>query len=367
MTTTAAAAQPAVEEKAITAEPVIWLGVDTHQQIHHAAVITAHETVLGDLVFPATAAGYADLAGWAATFGVIAVAGVEQTGTYGAGLTRYLQSVGITVVEVNRPDAGVRAARGKDDRTDAIEAARAALSGRARVIPKDRNGIGEAIRNLHVARELAVKHRVADRNQLRDLITTAPDDLRDQLLPLTSAARVAACADLTPAGDVLHRSVMTALRSVAAQIHESTRQITALDKELGKLVRHAAPRLLACRQVGPQVAAQLLITAGQNPDRLHSEAAFARLCGIAPIPASSGKTTDRHRLHRGGDRQANRAIYMVAVGRMKDHQPTLDYVAKKTAPDGTRATPHIIRCLKRYIARELFTALKHDLAALDKL
>lgn len=349
-----------------TDEAVIWLGVDTHQRVHHAAVVTRGGKVLADARFPATGLGYADLAAWAAGFGTIQSAGVEQTGTYGSGLTRHLQSIGVQVIEVNRPDAGVRAGRGKDDRIDAIEAARTAESGKSTVNPKDRNGIGEAIRNLHVVRELAVKHRTAARNQLRDLITTAPDDLRDELMALTTARRVRACAALEPAGDTLHHAVITALQAAATLIRTLTEQINTLTKQHDTLVRQAAPRLLACRQVGPQVAAQLLITAGQNPDRLHSEAAFARLCGAAPIPASSGKTNGRHRLHRGGDRQANRALYLVAVGRMKDHQPTVDYVQRKTSPDGTKDTPHIIRCLKRYIARELYIALKNDLAALDK-
>lgn len=343
----------------------VWVGIDTHQRTHHADVVDEAGQVLADQEFAATGAGYLAVTDWAAAFGDIVAAGVEQTGTYGAGLTRHLIAAGVAVVEVNRPDVAVRAGHGKTDQLDAVMAARAVLSGRANVIPKNTNGIGEAIRNLHVVRESAVKQRTATINQLRDVITTAPQDLREDLLPRTRPSRVKACAALQPAGDVLRVAVMISLRSLAERIQALDAEIKMIGKQHDALVRQAAPTLLGLRQVGPQVAARMLITAGQNPDRLRSEPSFARLCGVAPIPASSGKTT-RHRLHRGGDRQANRALYLVATGRMKDHPPTLAYVQRKTAPDGTIDTKHVIRCLKRYVARELYQALKTDLAALDR-
>lgn len=369
MTTTTTRRQPVrrtvtTKEKGLTPGRV-WVGVDTHQRTHHAAVIDDVGRVVADAQFAATGAGFAALTGWAASFGDIVAAGVEQTGTYGAGLTRHLVAAGVAVVEVNRPDVAVRAAQGKTDQLDAVMAARAVQSGRAGVIPKNTNGISEAIRNLHVVRESAVKQRTATISQLRDVITTAPQDVREDLLPRTRASRVKACAALEPAGDVVHVAVMTSLRSLAERIQSLDAEIKAIGKQHDALVRRAAPTLLGLRQVGPQVAARMLITAGQNPDRLRSESSFARLCGVAPIPASSGKTT-RYRLHRGGDRQANRALYLVATGRMKDHPPTLAYVQRKTAPDGTIDAKHVIRCLKRYVARELYQALKTDLAALDR-
>lgn len=343
----------------------VWVGVDTHQRTHHAAVVDEAGRVLADQEFAATGAGYTALADWAAACGDIVAAGVEQTGTYGAGLTRHLVAAGVAVVEVNRPDVAVRAGQGKTDQLDAVMAARAVQSGRAGAIPKNTTGIGEAIRNLHVVRQSAVKTRTATISQLRDLITTAPQDVREDLLPRTQADRITACAALEPAGDVVHVAVLTSLRSLAERIRFLDVEIKAIGKQHDALVRQAAPALLGLRQVGPQVAARMLITAGQSPDRLRSEASFARLCGVAPIPASSGKTT-RYRLHRGGDRQANRAMYLVATGRMKDHPPTLAYVQRKTAPDGTIDTKHVIRCLKRYVAREIYQALKTDLAALDR-
>lgn len=343
----------------------VWVGVDTHQRTHHAAVIDQTTAVLGDREFPATAAGYRELAGWAAGYGQVVAVGVEQTSTYGAGLTRHLQAAGLRVIEVNRPDLAIRASDGKTDRIDAVMAARAVHSGRATVPPKDTTGIVEAIRRLHRTRDLLVKHRTAAMNQLRDHITTAPQDLREPLLPLTTTARVTACLDLEPAGDPVHTATITSLQVLARYITQLTTQIADLTKDHNRLVTQAAPTQLSLRQVGHQIAAQILITAGENPERLRSEASFARLCGVAPIPASSGKTT-RHRLHRGGDRQANRALYLIATGRMKDHPATRAYVQRKTPPGGTTNTKHIIRCLKRHIAREIYHALKTDLERLAK-
>lgn len=256
-----------------------WVGVDTHQRTHHAAVVDEAGRVLADQEFAASSAGYGALTDWAAAFGDIVAAGVEQTGTYGAGLTRHLVAAGVTVVEVNRPDVAVRAGHGKTDQLDAVMAARAVLSGRADVIPKNTNGIGEAIRNLHLVRASAVKQRTATINQLRDVITTAPPDLREDLLPRTRSSRVKACAALQPVGDVLRVAVMSSLRSLAERIQALNAEITMISKQHDALVRQAAPTLLGLRQVGPQVAARMLITAGQNPDRLRSEPSFARLCG----------------------------------------------------------------------------------------
>lgn len=345
--------------------PVVWLGVDTHQRTHHAAVCDGGGGVLAQRGFAATSAGYDDLIAWAQAHGRVAAAGVESTSSYGAGLTRRLNTEGIVVRDVNAPDLGVRAGQGKSDPIDAVMAARAVISGRTVVIPKETTGVIESIRVLKVARDSAVKARTAAYGQLRDLATTAPDDLREQLLPLTRAQRVKSCRALRPrlAGasreTIAAQAAKHALKSLAMRISDLDEEIAELDRALRPLVTATAPRLLTLTQVGVHTAAQLLITAGQNIDRITGEAAFARLCGVAPIPASSGKTT-RMRLHRGGDRQANRAIYLIAVGRLRSDPRSRAYRERRTA-EGLD-TNDIIRCLKRYAAREIWNALKTDLA-----
>lgn len=346
-----------------SAQPRVWVGVDTHQLTHHAAVVTGDGMVMATQEFPATTAGYTELAGWAGRHGLVQAAGIEQTGSYGAGLARYLTGRQWVVVEVNQPDIAARAKAGKTDQLDAVMAARAVASGRAAGAAKDTTGPVEAVRNLKIARDSAVKARTVAVNELRDVITTAPAALRERLLPLTTAARVAACAALRPeavhtAADVVLAAVKTTLQTLARRIQDLTTQDKHLAKAINQLMKTIAPTLLAARQVGPHTAAQLVITAGQNLDRMTSEASFARLCGAAPIPASSGKTT-RHRLHRGGDRQANSALYLIVVGRMKNHLPTQAYVTRRQTEGKT--TKEIIRCLKRFVAREIYHALKTDL------
>lgn len=370
MTTTTSSAQRPVPTLADPVVPAVGLGVDTHQQTHHAAVCDAGGGVVDEQGFPASTAGYDDLLAWARRHGRVVASGVESTGSYGAGLTRRLRERGIEVHEVNAPDLGVRAGQGKSDPIDAVMAARAVISGRAVVIPKDTTGVIEAIRVLKVARDGAVKARTAALGQLRDLATTAPDDLRERLLPLTGRQRVQACLKLRPRmarsdpDGLALQAAKHALRSLARRIDELDEEIADLDSALAPMVTATAPRLLALTQVGVHTAAQLLITAGQNIDRIGSEAAFARLCGVAPIPASSGKTT-RMRLHRGGDRQANRALYLIAVGRLRSDPRSQAYRTRRQA-EGL-ATQDIIRCLKRYAAREVWNALKADLAQLDEL
>lgn len=371
MTATTLVVQPAVLTPAPqphTVSPVVWAGIDTHQLIHHAAVVDDRGGVLGDRQFPATAAGYRQLWAWVSSHGHLAGVGIEQTGSYGAGIALFLTAQDVPVWEVNTPDLTVRRGRGKSDQIDAVMAARAVADGRAHTVPKTKTDVVEAIRVLTVARKSAVKTRTKLASQVRDLITTAPQGLREQLLPLSTTARYTACARLRPdpsSGDVVLAATKTALKALGSHALLLTAQIKELDKELDRLVQPVAPTLLAQRQVGIHVAAQLLITAGQNADRLHSEASFARLIGVAPVPANSGKNTTRHRLHRGGDRQANSAVHTVAVGRLKDHTPTIEYMQRRTTEG--RSKQDIIRCLKRYIARDLYYALKHDLAALDEL
>jgi transposase len=331
-------------------------GVDTHCGTHHAAVVLMNGRRLADAEFPATAAGYADLMAWMRSFGRLHAVGVEGTGSYGAGLTRHLRGQQVRVVEVNRPDRRQRRAKGKSDPLDAYAAAEAVLAGRATTVPKAGDGIVESIRALHLVRAGAIKARTACINEMKALLVTAPAELREQLPARSAASLAQACARLQPHRDLAHPAggVTAALRRLAARYHVLTAEITDADAELAVLVKQARPDLVAIRGVGVETAAQLLSSCGDNPDRLHSEAAFASLCGVSPVPASSGKTK-RHRLNRGGDRQTNRALYMIAITRMGHDANTRAYVARRTA-EGL-STKEIIRCLKRYLARELYKTL----------
>jgi transposase len=331
-------------------------GVDTHKDTHHAAVMMMNGARIADAAFPATSEGYAQLLAWLGSFGRLHAAGVEGTASYGAGLARYLRSQDVRVLEVNRPDRRQRRAKGKSDPLDAYAAAEAVLAGRARAIAKAGDGIIEAIRVLHATRAGAIKARTAAVNELKDLLVTAPAGLREQLGGMRTAALVSACARLRPAGDPAtpHHAARTALRALARRIAALDEEITALDPQLATLTARACPALRAIPGVGPETAAQLLATCGDNPDRLRSEAAFAALCGASPIPASSGKTT-RHRLNRGGDRQANRALHAIIISRLAHCSRTRAYKARRTAQG--RTSKEIIRCLKRYAAREVYKAI----------
>ena len=340
-------------------------GVDTHGKTHHAAAIDRVGTLLGDQEFPATAAGYRALLAWLRRFGLVIKVGVEGTGTYGAGLARHLTTEQIVVVEVDRPDRKTRRAQGKSDPIDAIAAARAALSGQAAGIPKTRIGPAEAIRALRVGRRGAVKARTAALNQLHGLITSAPESLRAELLAVPAAALVAHCAalpvDETRLTDPVNATAI-ALHAIASRIRHLTAEIALADKRLRPAVAKTAPRLIALHGVGPEVAGQLLATAGDNPDRLRSEAALAHLCGVSPLPASSGRT-DRHRLNRGGDRGANNALHTITLCRMRHDPRTRTYVDRRTKQG--LGKKEIMRCLKRYIVREVYQALLADFAALN--
>lgn len=345
----------------MTQTATVVVGVDTHQQTHHAAVVDGNGGVLADRAFPASESGYRALVDWADTFGPVREYGIESTGSYGAGLVRHVLTVGGSVIEVNRPNVAERARAGKSDALDAIAAARAVVAGTAAGRPKISTGIVESIRVLKATRDAAVKARTAALGQLRDLITTAPAMLRESLLPLTAKARVVKAAALRPDSSRLTDPVHAtrfALRTIAQRIQHLDDEINRADKQLDVLVRDTVPTLVAAPQIGTQTAAQLLVTAGQNIDRFRSEAAFAKLTGTAPLPASSGKTT-RMRLNRGGDRQANKALHMIAVGRLKSHPETIAYTARRTTEGLDKLD--IIRCLKRAIARETYRALKTDL------
>lgn len=331
-------------------------GVDTHADTHHAAVLLMNGARLADAEFPATAAGYIRLLHWLGSFGRVHAVGVEGTGAYGAGLARHLHAAGVRVVEVNRPDRRQRRLAGKSDPLDAYAAAEAVLAGRATATPKLGTGIVEAIRALHLTRAGAIKARTATLNELRALLVTAPSGLREQLRPLATAALIQACARLRPTPNLADPEQATkhALRSLARRYRALTEEITGLDAQLRPLLHQACPQLDQVHGLGPETAAQLLTTIGDNPDRVISEAGFAALCGVAPIPASSGKTR-RHRLSRGGDRQANRALHMITLSRLARCPRTRAYAARRTAEGLSKKD--IIRCLKRYIARELYKTL----------
>lgn len=331
-------------------------GVDTHRRTHHAAVIDALGRHVGDKEFTADAAGYRELLAWLESHGPLIAIGIEGTGSYGAELARVARANALQVIEVDRPDRKARRRQGKSDPLDAYAAATAVLSGRAAGTPKTRDGNVEAIRALRVARRSAIKARTQATNQMHTLLNTAADELRAQFKGVPTRVLAQTAARMRPGTDLastLH-ATKAALRHLARRYLALTDEITELDTELAPLVAQTAPNLLALHGVGPEVAGQLLVTAGDNPERLHSEAAFAHLCGVAPIPASSGRT-HRHRLNRGGDRHANHALHVITLTRLATDPRTRAYAERRTTEGLARAD--IIRCLKRYIAREIYRAL----------
>lgn len=339
------------------------IGVDTHKSTHHVAVIDADAAkLLGDKEFPATTTGYRRLLAWVLTFGELVTAGIEGTGSYGAGLHRYLTAQSIATVEVSRPNRQDRRARGKSDPIDAINAARAVVAETSTGTPKDRDGFVETVRMIRATRRGAVKARRAALHQIHGLLWCAPDDLREKLSRYDRAALVTRCARLrvcaTAPADDATTAARRMLRRLARRIQLLDDEIAEANAELDAILQEKTPNLLAMTGVGTGAAGQILTTAGENIGRLKSEASLARICGVAPIPASSGATT-RHRLHRGGDRDANSAIYLIVINRLRWHEPTKAYVARRTAEGKTKKD--IIRCLKRAVVRELYRALQADL------
>jgi transposase len=301
---------------------------------------------------------------WLAAFGAVRQVGIEGTGSYGAGLCRFLQIRGIDVIEVARPNRQARRLQGKSDPLDAIAAARAVLAETATTTPKLRTGAVEAIRTLHTTRASAVKARKAAINQMHGLLAGAPDSLREKLAGPGRAALVRRCARLRPDRASVAdpgAAVKAMLKTLACRIEYLDGEIAGLDAQLEALTTVTAPATRSINGVGVHTTAQMLVTAGENAQRITSEAALARLCGIAPIPASSGATT-RHRLHRGGDRAANRAIHLTVVNRLRWDARTHAYAQRRTAEG--KSTKDIIRCLKRAVVRELYRALIQDLDAL---
>jgi transposase len=343
-------------EQSVTNRFVIG-GVDTHKDLHVAAVVDEHNRVLGSQCFPTTRHGYKQMLAWMRSFGQLRRVGVEATGTYGAGLLRYLQNAGVEVLEVTTPDSGDRRKRGKNDDLDAQNAAHAAFAGKRTVTPKTRDGMIESLRVLKACRKTAVAARRVALQMIHNTVVCAPDELRDTLRKLTRMELIRTLAawrpDMTDYRNVAS-AYRIALKSLARRYLELHDEIADLDAMIAAIVDELAPALVTRNAIGHASAAQLLLTAGDNSERLHSEASFAALCGVSPVPASSGKTT-RHRLNRGGDRAANSALHIIAIGRLRTDPRTKSYIAKRIAEGHSKL--EAIRCLKRYIAREIFSLI----------
>ena len=336
------------------------LGVDTHLDLHVAVLINMIGQVVCTEEFETNKKGYNRLLKWCYSFGQLLKAGIEGTGTYGAGLTRFMIGNDVSVYEVNRPNRARRRLRGKSDPTDAENAARAVLANEAKAIPKTQNGSVEAMRFLLIARRSAVKARTQAINQIRAVLVTALDEVRKKYLITSTFACIKACNEIEVLGDsTLLKMLTTSLKLLAKRWLNLTEELKVLDKNLKALTKIRAPLLTQQYGIGPYVAATLLVTAGDNPERLKKESSFAALCGVSPVEASSGKVV-RHRLNRSGSRTANNAIWTITLIRMRSDPRTKVYVARRTKEG--MSNREIQRCLKRYIARELFPKILNDLA-----
>lgn len=338
----------------------VYGGIDTHADTHHLAVIDQAGRRLADAQIPTTATGYQAALRFLGSWPGLVSVGIECTGSYGAAVTRAVREAGITVFEVNRPNRFDRRLHGKSDPFDAYSAAEAVLGGRASAAPKGGDGLVESLRVLRTSRSSALQARTATINQIKGMLITAPEDLRTRYKGLSTPKLIAALAASRPTPTPVTAAEATAysLRLLARRWQALTGQIEDLAGHLQRLLDDHAPDLMRVFGCGRDTVAQLLITAGDNPDRLRSEAAFAALAGVCPIPASSGKTK-RHRLNRAGDRQANSALYHIVMVRLRYNQETQDYVARRTAEGKTKM--EIIRCLKRYLVRQLYPLIVETL------
>jgi transposase len=345
--------------------PVIG-GVDTHKHTHYAAAIDDQGRLLGHREFSATARGYRELLEWFRSHGQIVTIGVEGTGNFGAALTRHLSASGERVLEVNKPNRQARHMEGKSDRLDAEQIARAVLAKTGTATPKSKSGPVEVIRILRAARSSAIRARTQAFNLLFHTMVSGPSEVRDGLVDLTKRTLVNRCLALEPETEALLElidepeemvlaGVKLTLRDLARRWKVLDAEVKELSCQIKALVEHVAPDLVELFGVSAELAGQFLVTVGDNPERIRNEAAFAKLCGVSPKPASSGRTNGRHRLNRGGDRAANSALYIVTIVRLRHHEATRDYVARRTAEGLSKR--EIMRCLKRYIAREVFAAL----------
>jgi len=323
-------------------------------------VISPLGKILGTESFPATAAGYRQLLAWARKRGTVRRAGVEGTCTFGAGLSRYLLAQHVEVFEVNRPDRSARRLLGKSDPLDAQVAARAVLSGRARARAKSGDGPVHSARIYKLAKDSAVKARTQAINQLKAVLVIADPALRERMSSLGNAELFRTCARLSRLDgegdeDAVAQATHMTLRMLAERIEQLTAQINELNQRLTRLVELHAPQLLEPVGIGPDSAVTLLITMGDNPERLKTEPSFAALCGVSPIEYSSGRRRTR-RLNHGGDRQANAALHRIVFTRLRHDPRTRAYYERRTQEGKTRR--EIIRCLKRYAAREVFNLVR---------
>jgi transposase len=344
-------------------QPQVTVGVDTHKQFHVAHAVDELGRVLGSRRVAASTRGYDDFVAWAHSLGRLAVVGIEGPGHYGAGLARHLHAEGIAVTEVSRPSRQHRARYGKSDDADAAGAAAAVLAGEALGAPKTADGAAEMVRALRVARTGAVRAYAKAYTALQDLVVTAPATLREELTGLYKDRLLQACLQLSEP-EILTTptdAATTAIRSLAARCQQLASEAARLEHHIDTITAAAAPTLRAVYGVGPDTAATLMTAIGDNPHRIDTEAAFAKLCGVCPREASSGKII-RYRLNRGGNRDANRALHVILVVRLRRHQPTRDYMARRTAEGKTKN--EAMRCLKRYIAREVFHALQTSATAI---
>ena len=334
-------------------------GIDTHGEFHVAAALDDVGGLLGAESFEANRTGYEALLSWLESFGTVAKVGVEGTGSYGAGIARHLARAGIVVIEIDRPNRQARRNAGKSDPLDAIEAARATLSGKASGRAKSRDGWVEALRVLLVAKRSARAARVKALAQMRQLTYSAPDQLQARLKGLAISQFVTAAQGLRPtrSPDAMTAATKASLCALGHRVADLEAEIAELDAMITPILETNAAELLGVYGIGIDAASSLLVAAGDNPERLHCEAAWAHLCGVSPLEASSGKVT-RHRLNRGGDRQANRALWHIVISRLASDPDTQAYMERRLKEG--RSKREVIRILKRYVAREVYRHLPRE-------
>ena len=335
------------------------IGVDTHKHVHVAAVMDTIGGILATLTITTDAGGFKQLLEWASDFGKVLAFGIEGTGSYGATLTSFLRRHGHKVIEAGRPDRRSRRANGKSDTLDAENAARPVLAGFATATPKTADGAVEMIRQLKIAHDSAVADRTASMVTMKAMLVHGSDELRRETSRKTQIMLARHLAALRPRvlespDDALRHS----LRSLARRWQQLDTEAKELSAMIEQLVTRTAPQLLEQFGIGVDTAAEILIVVGDNPERIRSEAAFAKLAGISPVPTGSGMTSGRHRINHGGHRQLNAAIYRTVIVRMRFHEPTIAYVARRTAEGKSKR--EIIRCLKRYVIREVYHLVKID-------
>ena len=338
-------------------------GVDTHLDVHVAAALDERGALLGVESFATTAAGYQKLLGWLARLRPRRAGRCRRHRLLWRGADPPPPAEGIRVVEVDRPNRQRRRRKGKSDPQDAISAARAAHSGDAAGEAKTRDGNVESMRVLRVARASARKARTQALNQMRGLISTAPEPIRAEFRALNVLRLLERASTYRPGTkrDIVSLTKLT-LRMLARRAIALEEEITEIDAMLTPLVDETAPELVSALGLGTDTASTLLVAAGDNPERLCGEAAFAHLCGASPIDASSGKQ-ERHRLNRSGDRQANSALWHIVITRMVYDPRTTEYIERRINEGLTKK--EAIRCLKRYVAREVYGLLPHQKLGLD--